>query len=185
MEGRSSAILRYLVDLRSILLGFAIFNLTTAWLMDREIRMCTLGPYPTRLAYLIEPTILLISSLFLSMNRRWGNAVALLISGCLLVGYVRLLLINNDPVTALEYWTHSEVLHLSRQILFALIVFSYSALQIKKTLLSRKVTAPVKGQSHANVHSKRLVRPTLQCALQMFTHGIRPPTAHCQIRGII
>lgn len=142
MERRASIILRYSLDLRSILLGFAIFNLTTAWLMDREIRMCTLGPYPTRLAYLIEPTILLISSLFLSMNRRWGNAVALLISGYLLVAYARFLLINNDPVTALEYWTHYEVLHLSRQILFALIVFSYSALSLKKNFLSRKVTAP-------------------------------------------
>jgi|SRR5215204_1320943 len=144
MERRASAILRYSLDLRSILLGFAIFNLTTAWLMDmdREIRMCTLGPYPTRLAYLIEPTILLISSLFLSMNRRWGNVVALLISGCLLIAYGRFLLINNDPVTALEYWTHSKVLHLSRQILFALIVFSYSALSLKKNFLSRKVTAP-------------------------------------------
>lgn len=142
MERRASIIQRYLVDLRSILLGFAIFNLTTAWLMDSEIRMCTLGPYPTRLAYLIEPTILLISSLFLSMNRRWGNAVALLISGYLLVAYVRFLLINNDPVTALEYWTHSEVLHLSRQILFALIVFSYSALSLTKNFLSRNVIAP-------------------------------------------
>lgn len=142
MKRRANIILGYLVDPRSILLGFAIFNLSTAWLMDREIRMCTLGPYPTRLASLIEPAILLISSLFLSMNRRWGNAVALLISGCLSVAYVRFLLINNDPVTALEYWTHSEVLHLSRQILFALIVFSYSALSFKKNFLSRKVTAP-------------------------------------------
>lgn len=142
MERRASIILRYLVDLRSILLGFAICNLTTAWLMDREIRMCTLGPYPTRLAYLIEPTILLIASLFLSANRRWGNGVALLSSGCLLVAYVRFLLINNDPITALEYWTHSEVLHLSRQILFTLIVFSYSALSLKKNFLSPKVTAP-------------------------------------------
>lgn len=141
MERRTSAILRYLVDLRSILLAFAIFNLTTAWLMDREIRMCTLGPYHTRLAYLIEPAILLISSLFVSMNRRSGNAVALLISGCLLVTYVRFLLISNDPVTALESWTHSEVLHLSKQILVALIVFSYSALSFKKNFLSRKVTA--------------------------------------------
>lgn len=143
MEPRASDI-QMLFGLRSILLAFAIFNLTTAWLMDmdREIRMCTLGPYPTRLAYLIEPTILLISYLFLSMNRRWGNAVALLISGCLLVAYVRFLLINNDPVTVLGYWTHSEVLHLSRQILFALIVFSYSALSFNRYFLSRKVTAP-------------------------------------------
>lgn len=144
MERRASAILRYLVDVRSILLAFAIFNLTTAWLLEREMRMCTLGPYPTQLAYLIEPTILLISSVFLSINRRWGNAVALLISGCLLVAYVRFLLINNDPLTALEYWTHSEVLHLSRQILFAPIVFSYSALSLKKNFLSRKVKAPAR-----------------------------------------
>lgn len=141
MERRASIILRYLVDLRSILLGFAIFDLATAWLMDREIRMCTLGPYPSRASYLIEPAILLISSLFLSANRRWGNTVALLISGCLLVAYVRFLLINNDPVTALEYWTHSEVLHLSRQIPFALIVFCYSALSLKRNFLSHRITA--------------------------------------------
>jgi len=138
MERRASAILRYSLDLRSILLGFAIFNLTTAWLMDREIRMCTLGPYPTRLAYLIEPTILLISSLFLSMNRRWGNAAAFLISGYLLGCFVRFLLINNDPVTVLRDWTHSDVIHLSKQFLFALIVFGYSTFSLKKNFLSRK-----------------------------------------------
>jgi hypothetical protein len=142
MERRASAILRYLVDLRSILLGFAIFNLTTDWLMDRDKRMCTLGPYPTRLAYLIEPTILLVSSLFLSGNRRWGNAVALLISGYLLGCFVRFLLINNNPVTAPSDWTHSDVLHLSRQFFFALILFSYSAFSLSKNFLSRKVTAP-------------------------------------------
>jgi len=135
---RARAILRYLVALRSFLLGFAIFNFTIAWLMDREIRMCTLGPYPTRLAYLIEPTILLISSLFLSINRRGGNTVALLVSGYLLVAYVRFLLIRNGPVTALEDWTHSEVLHLSRQVLFTLIVFCYSALSLKRNFLSRR-----------------------------------------------
>jgi hypothetical protein len=90
--------------------------------------MCTIGPYPTWWSYLIEPTILLISSICLNMNRRCGNAVALLISGYLISCFVRFLLINNDPVTALSVWTHSDVLHLSRQFLFALIVFCYSAL---------------------------------------------------------
>ena len=36
MECRANVILRYLVDLRSILLGIAIFNLTTSWTMDME-----------------------------------------------------------------------------------------------------------------------------------------------------
>ena len=139
MERRASPILRYLVDLRSILLAFAIFNFTTTWMtagVSRD-RMCTTGPYPNWLSYLIEPTMLLIASLFLSMNRRWGNAVALLISGYLLGAYVRFLLINNDPVTTLSDWGHSDVLHLARQCLFALSVFCYSALSLTKSLLSR------------------------------------------------
>lgn len=144
-----AAILRYLVDLRSILLGFAIFNFTTTWVMDREIHMCTIGPYPTWWSYLIEPTILLISSLCLNMNRRCGNAVALLISGYLLSCFVRFLLINNDPVTALSVWSHSDVLHLSRQFLFALIVFCYSALSPSKTFcLGRSQHPPDKTALH-------------------------------------
>ena len=104
--------------------------------------MCTIGPYPTWWSYLIEPTTLLISSLFLIMNRRWSDAVGLLISGYLLGCLVRFLLINNDPVTALSGWTHSDVLHLSRQFLFALIVFCCSALLLTKNVLSGKVAAP-------------------------------------------
>jgi hypothetical protein len=103
MERRASAILLYLVDLGSILLGVAIFNFITTWMMEREIRMCTIGPYPTWWSYLIEPTILLISSLFLRMNRRGGNAVPLLVSGYLIGCFVRLLL-NKNPLTALEDW---------------------------------------------------------------------------------
>lgn len=143
MEQRASAILRYLVDRRSILLAFAIFNFTTTWMtagISRD-RMCTLGPYPTWWSYLIEPTILLIASLFLSTNRRWGNAVALLVSGYLLVAYIRLRL-NYNPLTSLEDWTHSEVLHLNKQLFFALIVFSYSTFSLTKNFLSRKITAP-------------------------------------------
>ena len=136
MEQRARVILRYLVDLRSILLAFAVFNFTTTWMMDRETRMCTIGPYPTWSSYLIEPTILLSSSLFLSTNRRWGNMVALLVSGYMLVAYVRVSLINNDPVTALSDWTHSDVLHQSKQFLFALIFFCYSALSLTKNFLS-------------------------------------------------
>ncbi len=141
MERRASAILLYLVDLGSILLGVAIFNFITTWMMDREIRMCTIGPYPTWWSYLIEPTILLISSLFLRMNRRGGNAVPLLVSGYLIGCFVRLLL-NKNPLTALEDWTHSDVLHLYKQFFFALIVFCYSALSLAKNFLSRSVRVP-------------------------------------------
>lgn len=143
MERRASPILRYLVDLRPILLAFAIFNFTTTWMtagVSRD-RMCTLGPYPNWLSYLIEPTMLLIASLFPSMNRRWGNAIALLVSGFLLVADIRLRL-NYNPLTSLEDWTHSEILYLNKQLFFTLIVFSYSTFSLTKNFLSRKVTAP-------------------------------------------
>jgi hypothetical protein len=143
MERTASPILRYLVDLRSILLAFAIFNFTTTWMtagVSRD-RMCTLGPYPNWLSYLIEPTMLLIASLFLSMNRRWGNAIALFVSGFLLYADIRLRL-NYNPLTSLEDWTHSEILYLNKQLFFTLIVFSYSAFSLTKNFLSRKVTAP-------------------------------------------
>lgn len=143
MEQTASPILRYLVDLRSILLAFNIFNFTTTWMtagVSRD-RMCTTGPYPTWWSYLVEPTILLIAFLFLSMNRRWANAIALFVSGFLLYGYIRLLL-NYHPQTSLEYWTYSEILYFNKQFFFALIVFSYSTFSLTKNFLSQKVTAP-------------------------------------------
>ena len=139
MDRRASPILRYSVYLRSILLAFAILNFTTTWMtagLSRD-RMCSIGPYPTWWSYLIEPTILLISSLFLSMNRRWGNAMAFLASGFLLVADIRLRL-NYNPLTSMEYWTHSEIRHLNKQSFFALIVFSYSAFSLTKNFLSRR-----------------------------------------------
>jgi len=150
MERRSSAILRYLVDLRSILLAFAIFNFTIAWMMDAEIHFtCAACPWYHPWSYLNEPTILLVSALFLRANRWWGNTIALLLSGYLIGYFVHLLLMLDDPVTALSYdWKVIRryypflVGSWDSQYLFALIVFCYSALSLKKDLLSRKATVP-------------------------------------------
>lgn len=150
MERRASAILRYLVDLRSILLAFAIFNFTITWVMDAEIHFtCAARPWYHPWSYLNEPTILLVSSLFLRANRWWGNTIALLLSGYLISYFVHILLMIDDPLTALSYdW---KVIQMDypylvgsgdSQYLFALIVFCHSTLSLKKNFLSRKVTAP-------------------------------------------
>lgn len=133
MERRASAILRYLVDLRSILLAFAIFDFIIIWKMAAEIQfLCIVRPWYYRWSYLIGPTILLVSSLFLCANRWWGNTIALLLSGCFIGYFVHILLIHpaNYPYLV------------SYQYFFALIVFGYSALSLKKNFLSRKVTVP-------------------------------------------
>lgn len=139
MERRTSVILRYLSERRSILVGLAIFNFTITCMLVPESRTCTTGPYPVRAAYLIEAAVPLISSLFLSMNRRWANAVALLVSGWFLGCGVRFLLIDNQLATVLTDWSHTDAAHLSRQVVFVLIMFSYSAVSLTRNFLPRKI----------------------------------------------
>lgn len=150
MERRASAILRYLVDLRSILLAFAVFNFIITWLMDAAIHFaCVVCPWYHPWSYLNEPTILLVSSLFLRANRWWGNTIALLLSGYLICYFLHILLMIDDPVTALSYdWKVIQMDYpylvgsWDSQYLFALIVFCYSALSLKRNFRSRKVMAP-------------------------------------------
>lgn len=139
MERRTSPILRYLSEPGSILVGLAIFNFTITCMLVPESRTCTTGPYPVRGAYLIEAAFPLISSLFLSMNRRWANAVALLVSGYLLSCAVRFFLVDNKLATVLTEWSHTDAAHLSRQIVFTGIMFGYSAVSLTRTFLPRKV----------------------------------------------
>jgi hypothetical protein len=141
MERRASAILRYLVDLRSILLAFAIFDFVVEWTMTAKIGrpMCIVSPWYYPWDYLIGPTILLVSSLFLSANRWWGNALALLVSGSFIGCFAYILLIDDAHGIS---WNLMRIYYpylAGFQYLFAMIVFCYSALSLKKSFLSRKI----------------------------------------------
>jgi hypothetical protein len=144
MERRANAILRYLVDLRSILLAFCIFDVIVVWIMSSEISLtCTVRPWYWPWSYLIGPTILLVSSLFLSMNRWWGNTVALLASGCFIGYFVHLLLLDHLLATQRYDWILFWIDHpylVGSQYLFALIVSCYSALSLKRNFQTRKLT---------------------------------------------
>jgi hypothetical protein len=127
---------RYLVDLRSILLAFAIFDFITIWMMASKIRfMCTVGPWYHPWNYVIGPMILLVAALFLCVNRWWGNTMALLASGCF-IGYFVYILRIGDPVTSLpNTWTINRIYYpdlVGVQYAFALTVFCCSALSLKK-----------------------------------------------------
>lgn len=140
MERRASAILRHLVDLRPILLGFAIFNLTVTWMMTAELRFMCVRPSYHPWGYLKVPTILLISALVLSANRWWGNAVALLVNSYLVGYFVPLLLMIDGPEALRDEWRLIGMYY--PYLLFSLIVCCYSALSLERNFLSRKVTAP-------------------------------------------
>lgn len=146
MERRVSAILSYLGNLRSILLACAIFNFIITWMMDAEIHFaCVACPWFHPWSYLNEPTILVVSALFLSTNRWWSNTIALFLSGYLIGHFIHILLIIDDPVMALRYdW---KVIRMDYpclvgswdcQYLFALIVFCYSAVSLRLTF-KRKI----------------------------------------------
>jgi hypothetical protein len=75
--------------------------------------------------------------------------IALLLSGYLISYFVHILLMIDDPVTALSYdWKIIRMYYpyligsWHSQYLFALIVFCNSALSLKRNFLSRKLTAP-------------------------------------------
>ena len=144
MERKASTILRYLVNLRSSLLAFAIFDFVVIWIMSADIRLDTVRPWNQQWTYLIGPIILLVSSIFLSTNRWWGNTVALLSSGCFFVYFLRLLLIDdlaaNPRYDEIFFWIDHPYLF-GFQYLFALIVICYSAASLKRNFLSRQITA--------------------------------------------
>jgi len=146
MQRRVNAILSYLVDLRSILLAFAIFDFIVIWIISAEIRVtCTVRPWYQPWSYLIGPAVLLVSSLFLCTNRWWGNTVALLTTGCFVGNFIQVLL-TDDPVTTMRYdWIVFGIDHpylVGCQYVFGLIVFAYSALSLKRNFVSRKLMSP-------------------------------------------
>jgi hypothetical protein len=77
-----------------------------------------------------------------------GNTIALFLSAYLIDTSFTFSSIIDDPVMALRYdWKvirmdYQYLIGSNSQYLFALIVFCYSALSLKRNFLSRKVTAP-------------------------------------------
>ena len=137
------AILLYLVDPRSIILAFAVFNFILAWRMDAQITFaCVACPWYHPWSYFNEPTILLVASLFLRSNRWWGATVALFLSGYLVGYFVHILLIIDEPVTALRNdWklTLKDYPYIvgsgDSQYLFALIILCCSTFYLTRAIL--------------------------------------------------
>jgi hypothetical protein len=157
MNQRLKVILFQLVDLRSIILAFAMFNFILIWTEDRDAGgiACVVCPWYHPWNYLNEPTILLIAALFLRLNRWWGNTTAFVLAGYLIGSFVYLLSRIDDPIAALRgdwrlirrYYPYI-VDSWDSQCLFALIILCCSGFYLATAILRRnslRRTADIKS----------------------------------------
>ncbi len=156
MNQRSKAILFELVDLRSIILVFAVFNFILVWTWDRQITFaCVVCPWYHPWSYLNEPTILLVAAVFLRANRWWGNTTAFILACYLIGSFIYLLSRIEDPMAGLRGdWRIIRMDYpyivgsWDSQYLFALIILCCSIFYFARTILRRNAlhrTADIKS----------------------------------------
>ena len=135
-----------LLDPRSFILAFALFNFILVWLWAWQERgiACVVCPWYHQWSYLNEPTLLLIAALFLRMNRWWGNTIAFVLAGYLIGSFVYLLSRIEDPMAGLRgdwrlirmYYPYM-VGSWDSQYLFAFIILCCSVFYLARAILRR------------------------------------------------
>ena len=145
MDRRIKGTLLNLIDVRTIILAFALFNFILVWTWDREITFaCVVCPWYHPWSYLNEPSILLVAALLLRVNRWWGNTTAFVLAGYLLGSFIYLFSRIEDPVAGLRGdWRliRMEYPYIvgswDSQYLFALIILCCSIFYLASAILRR------------------------------------------------
>ena len=159
MDRRPKATVLYLIDARSIILAFALFNFILVWTWDRKITFaCVVCPWYHPWTYLNEPSILLVAALLLRVNRWWGNTTALVLAGYLMGSFLYLLSRMEDPPAGLRGDWRLIRMHYpyivgswDSQYLFALIILCCSIFYLTRSILRRNAL-------HCTPHNKSLDR---------------------------
>jgi hypothetical protein len=147
MDGRLKALCTYILDTKSIILGFAVFNFNLIWVWDAGITCaCVACPWYHTWSYLNEPTILLFAALLLRINRWWSNAVAIVLAGYV-IGYAAYVFSIVDDVLgglraewkAIRMFYPYIIGSWDSQYLFALIILCCSAFSLKSNFRHRRV----------------------------------------------
>ena len=139
---RVKSIIIWLVDVRSLILYFALFNFILIWRWDASITFaCVVCPWFHPWSYSNEPTLLLFAAVSARMNRWWGSVVALVLTGYL-VGYFLSLLSRIDAWQGLRNdWKLIRadypfiVGSWDSQYAFALVIFCCSGFFITRDIL--------------------------------------------------
>ena len=96
MNHRLKATLLFLVDPRSMIFAFAVFNIILiwkeAWWLAHSGIACVACPWYDPWSWFNEPSLLLVAAFFLRLNKLWSWVIALILSGYLLGYFIFLLL---------------------------------------------------------------------------------------------
>jgi hypothetical protein len=149
MNRRLRTVLLLVVDPRSLILTFAVFNFVHVWRLASNSCCCgVVNPWFCSWNYFNEPTLLLTAAVFLRINRIWANCVSCILSGYLLGYFVWLFL---SYPAGLRVAFHYEWLSLKHQpfidswdgqYLFAFITLCCSFFYLVRAILRRNSLRP-------------------------------------------
>jgi hypothetical protein len=132
----------FVLDLRSLILAFAVFNFVHVWLLSSNSCCCgVVNPWFCSWNYVNEPTLSFAGAVFLRINRIWANCVSCVLSGYLL-GYFVWLFASYPAGLRVAF--HYEWLSLKHQpfidswdsqYLLALIIVCCSVIYLARAIL--------------------------------------------------
>jgi hypothetical protein len=143
MNRRLKRVLLSLVDPRSLVLAFALFNFVHLWHLASNGGGGVVPPWYFPWRYFNEPTLLLAAAVFLRINRIWASCVSCVLSGYLVGYFVWLFAIYPQSISVAF---HYEWLSLKQdpfidswdgQYLFALIILCCSMFYLVRATLRR------------------------------------------------
>jgi hypothetical protein len=153
MKKRLRNSLLQLLEPKTIILGFALFNVILIWIEARRLATggiaCVVCPWYDPWSYTNEPSILLIAAAFLWLSRKWSYLLALGLSGYLWVYATRLFLISGGSLK--QEWAYLQefepylVGSWDSQFILAFVISCFSAFY-----LARAVRKEVSRRSAAN-----------------------------------
>jgi hypothetical protein len=145
---RTKTIQISLLEPKSIVFGFVLFNFILIWIQARSLATggiaCVLCPWYHPWSYTNEPTRLLIAASLLWLSRTWSYAVAFALGGYIFAYAVYLFDVSG--VTLLQEWRSLQTFHpyivgsWDSQYILGLIVSSLAAFYLVLELLRKNAS---------------------------------------------
>src|SRR5262245_58430864 len=105
MNLRLKSIIFYLVEIRSLIVYFALFNFILIWRWDASITFaCVVCPWYHPWSYWNEPTVLLVAEVFQRFDYWWANAIAMAFATYVIGWAVYLFSIIENPMAGFADW---------------------------------------------------------------------------------
>jgi hypothetical protein len=145
MKQRIKTTLLYLLEPKSIILGFALFNFILVWIQARNLAAsgiaCVVCPWYHPWSYTNEPTRMLIAALFLWLGRAWSYVIVFALGGYMFAYFVYLFIVSGASL--LQEWRYLQkyepyiIGSFDSQYILALIISGFAAFYLVRDILRR------------------------------------------------